>query len=181
MIVLNIFFTFFLIAVSLSMDAFSLAIIYGTYGISVKKQIILSMIVGIFHFFMPLIGLWFGNVLKLFLEINSNFIVGGLFFIIGVEMILSIKSGKEVNFLASIWGFLLFGFTVSLDSLTVGIGLSLITTYYFVAAFMFMVVSSMFTFFGLRFGLFFNKSFGKYACLFGGVIMIMLSFYYIFL
>ena len=181
MIILNIFFTFFLIAVSLSMDAFSLAIIYGTYGISVKKQIILSIVVGVFHFFMPLIGLWFGNVLKLFLEINSNFIVGGLFFIIGAEMILSIKSSKEVNFLASIWGFLLFGFTVSLDSLTVGIGLSLITTYYVVAAFMFMVVSGMFTFLGLKFGLFFNKNFGKYACLFGGIIMITLSFYYIFL
>ena len=181
MINLNIFFTFFLVAVSLSMDAFSLAIIYGTYGINMKKQIILSIIVGLFHFFMPLMGLWVGNMLKLFLEINSSFIVGGLFFIIGMEMILSVKSSKEINFLTSVWGFLLFGFTVSLDSLTVGIGLSLITTYYLVAAVMFMVVSGLFTFLGLRFCEFFNKNFGKYACLFGGFIMIILSFYYIFL
>ena len=59
MIFMNIFFVVLLIGVSLSMDAFSLALIYGTYGLSRRNEIILSIIVGLFHFFMPLVGLFF--------------------------------------------------------------------------------------------------------------------------
>ena len=53
--------TIFLIAVSLSMDAFSLALIYGTQGITKKDKVLLSLIVGIYHFIMPLIGVTIGN------------------------------------------------------------------------------------------------------------------------
>ena len=52
--------TIILIAVSLSMDAFSLALIYGTQAISKKGKILLSIIVGLYHFIMPLIGLSIG-------------------------------------------------------------------------------------------------------------------------
>ena len=41
----------FLLAIGLSMDAFSLAILYGTLGFTKHKMFILSIIVGIFHFF----------------------------------------------------------------------------------------------------------------------------------
>ena len=57
------FFTILLIGISLSMDAFSLALIYGMQGIQAKSKINLSLIVGIYHFIMPLIGLSFGTIL----------------------------------------------------------------------------------------------------------------------
>ena len=177
---MNIFFTCFLIAVSLSMDTFSLSIVYGTYGISMNNQIVLSIVVGVFHFFMPLIGVLFGNLILEFLSYNTNFIVGIIFGIIGVDMILSVKSDKKIKLFTSIVGYLLFGFTVSLDSLTIGIGLSLITTHYIGASVMFMIVSCLFTFFGLKFGDFFSKRVGRYSCFLGGVIMLILSLYYIF-
>ena len=63
------FFTIILIGISLSMDAFSLALAYGISGITKKEIIILSLIVGIFHFCMPLIGLALG----IFIE-NISFI-----------------------------------------------------------------------------------------------------------
>ena len=44
-----------LLAVSLSMDAFSLSLAYGTYGFRRIDEILLGVIVGIFHFFMPLV------------------------------------------------------------------------------------------------------------------------------
>ena len=47
----------FLMAISLSMDAFSLALAYGTLGMSNKDKIILSLVVGIFHLIMPLLGM----------------------------------------------------------------------------------------------------------------------------
>lgn len=45
------------------MDAFSLALIYGTQGITKKHKILLSLIVGIYHFIMPLIGVAIGTVI----------------------------------------------------------------------------------------------------------------------
>ena len=54
-------FIIFVIAVSLSMDAFSLSLAYGTLGLSKKETIQLSSIVGIYHFFMPIIGMFLGK------------------------------------------------------------------------------------------------------------------------
>ena len=57
------FIIIFLIAISLSMDAFSLSLAYGIEGINPKNKIMLSFVVGIYHFIMPLIGLIFSNII----------------------------------------------------------------------------------------------------------------------
>lgn len=119
--------TIFLIAVSLSMDAFSLALIYGTQGIAKKDKLLLSLIVGVYHFIMPLIGVIIGNLITSKILINTNILVGIILSLIAVEMIIS--SFKETNnkFLLTFPSYLIFGLSVSIDSLTTGIGLSLIT------------------------------------------------------
>ena len=177
---MNIFFTCLFIGISLSMDAFSLALIYGTCGISFKKQIVLSVIVGIFHFFMPLLGLWFGSFIMSYLIFKSSLVVGIIFSIIGIEMILSVKDDSDIKVLNSFFGYLLFGLTVSMDSLTTGIGLSAITSNFIEASSIFMVISGLFTYIGLKLGNKLEQNFGKYACLFGGIMMIILGFNYIF-
>ena len=83
------FLTSLLVGISLSMDAFSLSLIYGTQGISKRNEILLSIIVGIFHFFMPLMGLLFGNIITSYYEFNLDMFVGIIFIIIGIEMIVS--------------------------------------------------------------------------------------------
>ncbi|UKI27225.1 MAG: hypothetical protein L6V91_00695 [Bacilli bacterium] len=45
------------------MDAFSLALIYGTQGITKKHKVLLSVIVGAYHFIMPLIGTGIGSLI----------------------------------------------------------------------------------------------------------------------
>ena len=177
---MNIFFTCFLIAVSLSMDAFSLALIYGTYGLSSRDELLLSGIVGIYHLIMPLLGLFFGSIIMKYFIFDVNLVVGIIFFIIGIEMLLSLKKEEEIKFLVSFLGFLFFGLSVSIDSLTTGIGLSAISHNYFGVASLFMVVSALFTYFGLRFGNRLNLSFGKYATLFGGLMLLILAISYIF-
>ena len=52
-----------LMAISLSMDAFSLSLVYGTFGIDKKNKILLSLIVGCFHFVMPLFGMFIGDLI----------------------------------------------------------------------------------------------------------------------
>lgn len=177
---MNIFFTCLLIGISLSMDAFSLALIYGTYGLSKKNEIILSVIVGIFHFVMPLIGLSFGNMIYHYFVFNINLAVGMIFGIIGIEMIISSIKEEEVKILISIIGFLFFGLSVSIDSLTTGIGLSAISKNYLGVASMFMITSGIFTYLGLRLGNKLSDKFGKYATITGGIMMILLALHYIF-
>ena len=176
---MDIFLTIILIGISLSMDAFSLALIYGTYSLDRKSRLLLSCVVGVFHFFMPLIGLLFGNLVSEYFLFNVNLVVGVIFGIIGIEMIISSIKNEDVNVMISIVGFLLFGLSVSIDSFTTGIGLSLISNNYLLCFITFMFVSFLFTYIGLRLGNKINDSFGKYATLFGGIIMIILSFRYI--
>ena len=169
------FFTIFLIAVSLSMDAFSLALIYGTKGLSKKNELILAIIVGIFHFFMPLLGLGVGNILMQYFVFDLDFVVGIIFLIIGIEMIISGQKQEEVKILTGIVGFLLFGLSVSIDSFTTGIGLSVISKSYISVSLMFMLISGMFTYIGLKFGNKLSKRFGKYATISGGILMCLLA------
>ena len=78
----------FLIAISLSMDAFSLALSYGTNGIKESDIRKISITVGIFHFFMPLLGLLMGNTLLFFVNINMNILVFVILSFIGIEMLI---------------------------------------------------------------------------------------------
>ena len=177
---MNVFFTCVLIGISLSMDAFSLALLYGTYGLSKKDELMLSTIVGLFHFFMPLIGLLFGNVVFHYLMVDSNFVVGIIFGLLGIEMFISSFRSEEVKILIGFVPFLLFGLSVSIDSLTTGIGLSSISDNYLMVSSIFMFFSALFTYLGLKLGGFLSDKFGKVATMFGGSLMIFLAFFYIF-
>ena len=132
------------------MDAFSLALIYGTQGITKKHKILLSLIVGIYHFIMPLIGVAIGTVITKKILVNPNIIVGIILSLIAIEMIISSFKEEDKKFLLTIPGYLLFGLSVSIDSLTTGIGLSLITQKYIFSSLIFAITSLSFTFFGLN-------------------------------
>jgi len=177
---MGIFFTCLLIGISLSMDAFSLALVYGTYGMSKKNEVLLSIVVGVFHFFMPLLGLFFGKMLMKFFIFDLNLVVGIIFGIIGIEMILSSIREEEVKVLVHWLGFLLFGLSVSIDSFTTGIGLSAISSNYVGVAVMFMLVSGIFTYLGLHMGNKLSSCFGKYATIAGGIVMILFAISYVF-
>ena len=177
---MNVLFTCILIGISLSMDAFSLALLYGTYGLAKKEEITLSVIVGLFHFFMPLIGLFFGNMIFHYFVVDANFVVGIIFGLIGFEMFISSFREEEVKILIGFVPFLLFGLSVSIDSLTTGIGLSSISDNYLMVSSIFMLFSGGFTYLGLKLGGFFSKRFGKLATIFGGGMMITLGLFYIF-
>ena len=66
--------TSIIVAVGLSMDAFSLSILYGTLGLSIRKIILLSVVVGVFHFFMPIIGNLFGSLITKYISVNLDIV-----------------------------------------------------------------------------------------------------------
>lgn len=171
------FFTIFLIAVSLSMDTFSLSIIYGTIFNKKSKILLLSIIVGIYHFIMPFLGNIIGYNIINKLPISPDFVVGIILIIISIEMIIT---KEEKIDLQSIWSFFIFGFTVSIDSFSVGIGISTITNKYLLSYITFAFVSMMFTYIGLRFGKYLNSKFGSIATKIGAGILILFGVSYIF-
>ena len=169
---------YFFIALGLSMDAFSLAIAYGTNKISLKKELLLSIFVGLFHYIMPLLGTIIGE--KLNFIINSNIIVGLIFLILAAEMYTSIdeeKKGMITNFLS----ILFFSLTVSIDSFSVGIALGITKNYTSVAFIIFSIVSATFTLLGLLLGKYLSQKLEKKATYFGIIILVLLALKYIFL
>ena len=161
-------FIILIIAVSLSMDTFSLSLAYGMLKLknSIIKQI--SITVGIFHFFMPLLGDFLGKYILSIINIKSTLIVGIVFLLLAIELLFSYFKEESV------------ALTVSLDSFSVGIGFSAITKYHILASFMFMIVSFCFTFFGLKMGTKLNDVLGKKAQILGITLLFILSINYIF-
>ena len=172
--------TSILVAVGLSMDAFSLSILYGTLGLQRKKIIILSSVVGMFHFFMPVFGNLVGNLIIKILPVDLDILVGIIFLVIGIEMIISLFKDGEIKSISGLGNLILFGFTVSIDSFSVGIGLGAISSNILLTVSIFSTVSFIFTFVGLLIGKKLSDMFGKIATAIGSVILLTLSIVYIF-
>ena len=168
------FLTILMIGISLSMDAFSLSLVFGMQGMSTKDKIILSLIVGIYHYIMPLIGLSFGTILDKVNLISIDIIASLILAYIGIDLILS-NYKKEEPLEMNKLGFIIFGLSVSIDSLTVGIGLKAITNNYLISSIIFSLSSLIFTYLGLILGNIIGSKIGKYSKLIGGIILICIA------
>ena len=164
-----------IIAISVSMDAFSLSLVYGTLNLTRKNILQLSIIVGIYHFFMPILGMLVGNVVFNYLTIDSGLIASAVLFIIGVQMIIESFKNEDKIRMASFIELLLFGLAVSIDSLSVGIGLKSINSNYILTALTFSIISCLFTYVGLYLGKKVNGLIGKVSTLIGGITLIVVG------
>lgn len=169
-----------MIAIGLSMDAFSLAILYGTLNFTKRKTLTLSTSVGVFHFFMPLLGNIIGIIILSLLPVKPNILVGTIFLIISIQMLLSVFKQEEIVDLKGIFTILLFAFTVSIDSFSVGIGLSAVSDNSLFAVSIFSITSFLFTYVGLTIGRKLTEKFGKWSTILGGILLFLLSIVYLF-
>ena len=81
------FVTILTISVALSMDTFSLSLGVGTMNLSKKKSLELSIIVGIMHFIMPLLGILIGTSILRFFQLNSNLMLGMILIFLAGQML----------------------------------------------------------------------------------------------
>ena len=168
---MNSYIIILLIAISLSMDSLA----FGMQGIEHKKKLFMSIIVGIYHFIMPLIGVYFGNFIIKNIPLDINIISSIILIFIGIELIISGFKKDDSKLTTSITGILLFGLTVSLDALSVGIGLSAINNIYIIDALTFSICAFIFTFTGLEIGNIINNKIGEYSKLLGGIVLTLLG------
>lgn len=167
------------IAVSLSMDAFSLSLAYGTLGLTKKEVNKLSVVVGIYHFFMPLIGLFFGRLFLKLIPLNPDLIVFMVLSFVGLEMVVESLKKEEVTKKTSLIEILFFGLAVSIDSFSVGISLNSISTNYLLCSCVFSITSFLFTYLGLKLGYKINQVVGKISTIVGGIVLIILGIIYL--
>lgn len=170
---------YFFMAVGLSMDAFSLAIIYGTNNITKKKSVILSIFVGILHFVMPNIGNILGQSFLRGIIFCGNIITGLVFLFLAVQMIISFKEEEQSKDLKNYIELFLFAVAVSIDSFTVGIALSLDDNNLLLGGLIFSITSFIFTLFGLILGKFLSSKTGTIGKVIGIIVLIMLALKYI--
>lgn len=168
-----------IIAVSLSMDAFSLSLAYGTLNPEKKYIKKLSIIVSIYHFIMPLLGLTIGNILLKIIPLDPNIIVFIVLTFIGIEMIIDSFKKEDNVHLMTLKEMILFGLAVSLDSFSVGVGLETLTNNYIISVSMFSLSSFIFTYIGLTIGKKINNLIGPISAIIGGLILIIIGITYI--
>ncbi len=170
---------YFFMAVGLSMDAFSLALAYGTTKINLRKKIILSLTVGIFHYIMPHLGALLGNELLLNYIAKANYLVGIIFLILAIEMFVS-RNDEKKGSITNLLSIIIFAFTVSIDSFSVGIALSLTSKTIVTACLIFALTSMSFTFLGINIGNKIATKFEKKSEYIGIIILTLLGIKYLF-
>lgn len=169
-----------LIGVGLSMDAFSLSLCYGVLEISEMKRRLLSLIVGCFHFFMPLFGIAVGNIVERSIIMDIRYIVFIVFMLLGVEMIMSAFKKDATVILLNIVGLFLFAFAVSMDSFFAGIGIHFLSSNYLLGSIIFSIMSSVFTYTGLKLGRLIGIKYEGISKFIGGIILIAFALIYLF-
>lgn len=135
-----------MLGISLSIDALTLAISIGASNLNRSKYKLYSLVVGIFHFFMPIIGLGLKNILTKYINIPENI----LFVAVITFIILGICLDKDKEITSKILNPFIFAFSVSIDSLSVGVSLN--NKIILIASTTFMIISFIFTFLGFILG-----------------------------
>lgn len=164
----------FLIGLALSMDAFSIALGIGTSRIPKFKRLLIPVIVGIMHFIMPMLGNILGDELFNIINIHPKLIVSIILFYLAFMMFLDRKNEKQ-TVISSIFSIFLLAFSVSIDSFSVGIGLSGITNNHLLSFLTFSICSGCITHIGLIAGKYSSKLLKDKAIYLGILILLALA------
>ena len=170
---------YFFIALSLSMDAFSVSLSLGTLKPTSKTIFKMGIVVGIFHFIMPIIGSIVGRVISDRLYLNANYIVSIIFIILALEMFFTKDDATKTNTL-SLSTILIIALSVSIDSLSIGFALSLLKNSIIIPSIIFSITSGIFTIIGLVLVKKIKNRFNKTATYLGILILLLLAIKYLF-
>ena len=168
---------YFFIGISLSMDAFSLAFSLSMNHLEKKQTNKMALLVGFFHFIMPLLGSKIGLVIQKNDFMNPNLIVEFIFILLIIEMIRERKKDTKILYLSNLT-ILILSFTVSIDSFSVGIALSMNQENVLIASIIFSIISSTFTKLGIILGQTVSKKKQEKMEIIGIIILIIITIYY---
>jgi putative Mn2+ efflux pump MntP len=160
-------------AFALGMDAFSVGLGMGMYKLRLRRIIYIGLMIGLFHVWMPLVGLLAGKYLSDKFGAFATFIGGLLLILLGVQMVWSsMKKGDEKVITPVGFGLLLFALSVSLDSFSVGLTLGIYGAKTVLVILCFGIVATVQTWAGLLLGRKVQAWMGTYSEALGGAILL---------
>ena len=130
------------------MDAFALALSYGIKDIKLKNVTITAITVGIFHFFMPLIGNYVGISLFEYTIIKPKYVLFFVFLLLSIDMFTHFFEEEPKIRALNVIGTILFAISVSFGSFSVGIGINYIYDNIILIVSSFCIISALFTLVG---------------------------------
>lgn len=164
--------TLLLMALALSMDAFSVGLGMGMFKLSPKRIILIGMTVGFFHVWMPLLGMATGRFISGQFGTYAAYAGGLLLIILGIQMFISGLKGGDNSILAPVGiGLIVFALSVSLDSFSIGLTLGIYGAKTIVAVACFGVAATLLTWMGLVAGKKVQGLLGVYSEMLGGSIL----------
>lgn len=161
-------------AIALGMDAFSVCVGMGMTVFRLRRAAWTGMWIGLFHMLMPLIGMILGQLLSTRFGEIAEMAGGLLLLLIGFQMILSLMRTKDTRnefVYVSDASMLLFAFSVSIDSFSVGLSMGLFGAEMLAAILMFGCASMIMAWSGFYIGRKTGRYFGKYGEALGGIIL----------
>jgi putative Mn2+ efflux pump MntP len=169
------------LAVALGLDAFSVCLGIGMQRIRLKRMAEIGIVIGLFHLFMPFLGILTGKLLLgpvgEWAEMGGGLLLAG----IGFHMFFQAFQKEEENFLKTVGvGLWVLGFSVSIDSFSVGLSLGIAGAHLLLALVLFCTVSMVMAWLGLLFGRKVQSFMGAYSEMLGGSILIGFGLYALF-
>ncbi|QOR69042.1 manganese efflux pump [Cytobacillus suaedae] len=171
--VIGEFLTLFVMAFALGMDAFSVGLGMGLIQLRLKQIFYIGVTIGLFHVWMPLVGMTIGRFLSDKFGMIATIAGGILLLILGLQMILASFKDDDQRMITPVgFGLFIFALSVSLDSFSVGLSLGIYGARTIVTILMFGVVSMILTWMGLLLGRRVQGWFGSYSEALGGSILL---------
>lgn len=166
----------FILAVALSMDAFTVAICKGLSmkKITVTKTTIIGMYFGFFQAAMPLLGYLIGKKFEKYIVSVDHWIAFFLLAAIGVNMIKEALSQEEREEDGSLkfMSMLILSIATSIDAMAVGIAFAFLDVNIFVAVLLIGITTFIISMIGVKIGNFIGAKFKKVAEVCGGMTLI---------
>lgn len=166
--------TLILMAFALGMDAFSVGLGMGMFKLRLRQIFKIGITIGIFHVWMPLLGMIAGKFLSDQFGTIATYIGGALLLLLGVQMIWSSFKSEESSTVITPVGFglIVFAFSVSLDSFSVGLTLGIYRAKTILVLMCFGIAATILTWTGLLIGRKFQNWLGNYSEALGGSILL---------
>ncbi len=169
-----------LIAIGLSMDAFSVSVCKGltTKRFSWRMALTCGLWFGFFQALMPVIGYFLGVQFQHLIESIDHWIAFGLLLLIGANMIreaLSKGDGHEHNGALDMKTMFLLAVATSIDALAVGVSFACIQVELWSSVAVIGLTTFVFSVLGVKIGNVFGAKFEKSAGILGGIILIIIG------
>lgn len=166
-------FTLMIMAFALGMDAFSIGLGMGMLKLRYKQIFYIGLTIGMFHVWMPLLGILTGHFISDRFGTVAQYIGGILLVILGIQMFASSFKKEERTIIKPYgWGLIFFALSSSLDSFSVGLSLGIFGARTVAVLVCFGIAATVLTWAGLIIGRKFQGYIGSYSEALGGCVLL---------